>query len=64
MPNRSRQTWKAEVYERNARFVSDLGMPVVALLNPQPGERIPDLGCGDGVLHTIAVQCVQGLIRA
>lgn len=44
------QTWDAEVYGKNARFVSDLGMPVVALLDPQPGERILDLGCGDGVL--------------
>jgi trans-aconitate methyltransferase len=44
------QIWNAEVYERNARFVSDLGMPVVHLLDPQPGERILDLGCGDGVL--------------
>lgn len=46
----TQQTWNAEVYERNARFVSDLGMPVVELLAPQPGERILDLGCGDGVL--------------
>ena len=44
------QTWDADVYDRNARFVSDLAMPVVALLDPQPGERILDLGCGDGVL--------------
>lgn len=44
------QTWNAETYERNARFVSDLGMPVVELLDPRPGERILDLGCGDGVL--------------
>ena len=27
-----------------------LGLPVVDLLDPQPGERILDLGCGDGVL--------------
>lgn len=44
------QTWNAAAYESNARFVSDLGMPVVALLDAQPGERILDLGCGDGVL--------------
>jgi SAM-dependent methyltransferase len=42
--------WNATVYETNARFVSDLGAPVVELLNPQPGERILDLGCGDGAL--------------
>jgi SAM-dependent methyltransferase len=44
------QTWCAEGYDRHARFVSDLGMPVVELLDPKPGERILDLGCGDGVL--------------
>ena len=44
------QTWCADGYEKNARFVSDLGLPVVGLLNAQPGERILDLGCGDGVL--------------
>lgn len=37
-------------YARNARFVSDLGSPVVELLAPKAGERILDLGCGDGVL--------------
>lgn len=37
-----------EQYGKNARFVSDLGMPVVDLLSPQSGERILDLGCGDG----------------
>ena len=44
------QTWDPERYARNARFVSDLGMPVVQLLAPRPGERILDLGCGDGAL--------------
>ncbi len=43
-------SWDPHLYARNARFVSDLGMPVVALLDPRPGERILDLGCGDGVL--------------
>jgi len=44
------QTWDPATYARNARFVSDLGSPVVDLLAPKPGERILDLGCGDGVL--------------
>ena len=44
------QTWDPERYARNARFVTDLGMPVVHLLAPHAGERILDLGCGDGVL--------------
>jgi|SRR5277367_3948295 SAM-dependent methyltransferase len=34
----------------HARFVADLGAPVVDLLAPRAGERILDLGCGDGVL--------------
>jgi trans-aconitate methyltransferase len=44
------QHWSPEQYGKNARFVSDLGMPVVELLSAQSGERILDLGCGDGVL--------------
>jgi trans-aconitate methyltransferase len=44
------QTWDPATYARNARFVSDLGSPVMELLAPTRGERILDLGCGDGVL--------------
>ncbi|MEM8752775.1 MAG: class I SAM-dependent methyltransferase, partial [Pseudomonadota bacterium] len=40
--------WSADRYEANARFVTDLAGPVMALLDPRPGERILDLGCGDG----------------
>ena len=46
----SGQTWNPATYARNARFVSDLGAPVLELLAPRAGERILDLGCGDGVL--------------
>ena len=44
------QKWDPEQYAQHARFVSDLGGPVVDLLDPQPGERVLDLGCGDGAL--------------
>jgi len=49
------QDWDAAAYERNAGFVADLGEPLVALLAPRPGERVLDLGCGDGRL-TLALQ--------
>jgi len=46
----SAQEWNSSRYAENARFVSDLGQPVLDLLDAQTGERILDLGCGDGVL--------------
>jgi SAM-dependent methyltransferase len=44
------QDWSSDAYAANARFVSDLAGDVVGLLAARPGERILDLGCGDGVL--------------
>jgi trans-aconitate methyltransferase len=43
-------TWHPKTYAQNARFVSELGEPLLELLDAQPGERILDLGCGDGAL--------------
>lgn len=37
-------------YAAHAAFVPALGAAVLGLLAPKPGERILDLGCGDGVL--------------
>ena len=45
-----KQEWHANQYNQHASFVSRLGSPVLTLLNPQPGEAILDLGCGDGTL--------------
>jgi len=50
MAELSKQHWSAERYAATAHFVPAFGAPVVELLDPQPGERILDLGCGDGVL--------------
>jgi trans-aconitate methyltransferase len=51
MPQPSaQQTWSASGYDKNARFVSDLGADILSWLGPKQGERILDLGCGDGAL--------------
>jgi SAM-dependent methyltransferase len=44
------QGWNARKYKANASFVAELGKPVLDLLEPKPGERVLDLGCGDGTL--------------
>ncbi|MBD3898256.1 methyltransferase domain-containing protein [Halomonas sp. ML-15] len=44
------QHWNAADYAHHADFVPSLGSEVVKLLAPQAGERILDLGCGDGAL--------------
>jgi trans-aconitate methyltransferase len=49
-PNAAGQSWNPANYERHARFVSELGAPVLDLLAPKSGEAILDLGCGDGAL--------------
>ena len=44
------QAWNAAQYAQQGRFVADLAGGVLDLLAPRPGERILDLGCGDGAL--------------
>ncbi len=44
------QTWNTEAYAANGRFVANLASAVVTLLAPRRGEKILDLGCGDGAL--------------
>ena len=42
--------WDPSLYAAHASFVPALGAAVLDLLAPQPGMRVLDLGCGDGVL--------------
>jgi ubiquinone/menaquinone biosynthesis C-methylase UbiE len=44
------QNWNAEQYGKVGSFVHQLAGGVVEWLAPQPGEKILDLGCGDGQL--------------
>ena len=53
------QQWNSARYAQNAAFVSELGLPVMTLLDPQAGEAILDLGCGEGSLaqKLMALDC-------
>lgn len=46
----SGQVWDATEYAAHGRFVADLAGEVLTMLAPAAGERILDLGCGDGAL--------------
>ena len=65
--------WDPVGYDQNARFVSDLGEPVLQLLYPKAGETVLDLGGGDGELtlklidagcHVIAVDSSPAMVES
>ncbi|HSZ86650.1 MAG TPA: methyltransferase domain-containing protein [Puia sp.] len=45
--------WNASLYDDKHSFVFKYGEDLVHLLNPKPGERILDLGCGTGYLTNL-----------
>jgi trans-aconitate methyltransferase len=42
--------WNAALYREKHSFVFEYGRGLVSLLDPRPGERVLDLGCGTGQL--------------
>ncbi len=65
--------WKAEDYASHASFVSQLSNEVMKDLSPRAGERILDLGCGDGELaeflltlgcHVIGIDSSASFVEA
>jgi SAM-dependent methyltransferase len=46
----STSKWDAADYACVGGFVAELGGAALDLLDPQPGERILDVGCGEGTL--------------
>ena len=46
----STSKWDAGDYARVGAFVAELGSAALDLLDPRPGERILDIGCGEGTL--------------
>lgn len=51
------QRWDPESYKRWAAYVPELGRDLMGLLDPRPGERVLDLGCGEGTLTAHMATC-------
>jgi trans-aconitate methyltransferase len=50
--------WSAEKYKAAADYVPQLATKVTQYLDPQPGDNILDIGCGDGQLTSMIAQSV------
>ncbi|MDA7983631.1 MAG: methyltransferase domain-containing protein [Alphaproteobacteria bacterium] len=65
--------WNVNTYSRNAPYVPQYGETLLAMLAPEPGEDILDLGCGEGSLtekiarlgcNVVGVDSSEPMVRA
>src|SRR5437879_5029100 len=49
-PSHEPSRWDAGSYDKRHSYVWKFGESLIELLDPKPGERILDLGCGTGHL--------------
>ncbi|EEP82840.1 conserved hypothetical protein [Uncinocarpus reesii 1704] len=65
--------WTAEAYSASAAFVPRLTQKILHYLDPQPTDRVLDIGCGDGkftanfvdrVEYVLGLDASKGMIEA
>ena len=58
----STSQWDPADYARVGGFVAELGQAALDLLDPQPGEHVLDVGCGDGTLTEKILERGAGVV--
>ena len=58
----STSKWNSADYARVGGFVAELGGAALDLLDPQRGERILDVGCGEGTLTRKIIECGSNVL--
>ena len=54
--------WDPDHYQKHAGYVPELGQSILERLAPMSGERILDLGCGDGALTVKLIEASADVV--